>query len=204
MDALTEQKLMAMISDDPSTILLIRDYLVTDNMWKMAIQSEPGLFKYMDNPSYDMCMLAVNEDGQNLKYCVENPTVELTSELCYAAITNYPPAILEVPSYMRDDRMKEYAFDLDPTLVHVFSDIRPAYLDRKLREDPTFCRYLQEPTEEMEYKAIEHDPNYCGHVHNFTPRIRALIQALYPEIVPMLPACVNNVDSDSESLKTWG
>ncbi len=198
MEAIIEQRLMSMISDDPSSILLIKESLVTDNMWKIAIQGEPGLFKYMRKPSKELCEFAVNEDGANLKWCVENAIDDVTPELCIAAIGNYPPAIIDVPVSLMTHRLKEYAFDLDPTLIKVFSDVRPAYIEKKLSEDPTFCRYLSHPTEEMEYKAIEADPNYCAHIKNFTDRIRSLIKTLYPEILSLLPAFQKSGDSEFE------
>lgn len=197
MDALLEKKIMSLLSDDPSSILLIKDSLATENMWTMCIQEEPSLFQYVKHPSPELCKMAVSEDGANLKYCVSNPNVTVTSEMCYAAVESYPPAIFDVPMELQDHRIREYAFDLDPTLMHAFSDIRQSYIDAKLKEDPTFCRYLPCPTEDMEYRAIEADPNYCVHVRKFTPRIRGLIKTLYPEIIPLLTAFNNHDDVDN-------
>ena len=38
-----------------------------------------------------------------------------------------------------------------------------------------------------ELKAIENDPNYCVYVKRFTPRIKKLIETLYPDIIPLIP-----------------
>jgi len=185
-DVMREHRLMRLISDDPSIILLIRPVYTTENMWRIAIEQEPSLFRYMKNPSQEMCMFALKEDGSNLRVLVENPDVEVTPQMCYRAVKAYPPAIFDVPVDMRDDAIKEYAFDHDPTLMRHFSNVRPGYINRKLREDPTFARFLEHPTEDQEYRAIEYDPNYCVHLTQFTPRIMELIRTLYPDILPLI------------------
>lgn len=185
-DPMREHRLLKLISDDPSMILLIRPAYATENMWKIAIEQEPSLFQYMKSPSLEMCMFALKEDGSNLRVLVENPDIKVTPQMCYRAVKSYPPAIFSVPSEMRDDAIKEYAFDRDPTLMKHFSNIRLGYINRKLKEDPTFARYLDNPTEEQEYNAIAYDPNYCVHLTHFTPRIMELIRTLYPNLLPFM------------------
>lgn len=187
MDALREHKLMRLLSDDPSCILVLKDGYVTDNLWKICIQQEPALFQYMKNPSIDMCLYALQEDGSNLKYIVENKNIKITPKMCYTAVKSYPPAIFDVPVEMRDHNIKEFAFDLDPTLIRHFTNVRKVYIDRKLKEDPTFIRFLDDPDEDLIYRAIEADPNYCVYVKHFTPRLKALVETLYPDIIPLLP-----------------
>ena len=193
MDFYPNRKLLQLIAQDPSNILLVKDSLVTPQMWRYAIEQDPTLFQYIKNPSPDLCEFAVEESGENLKWVYEHNPDAITSEMCYTAIDSYPSAILHVPSELCDYPMKEYAIDLDPTLVQAFSDLRPAYIQEKLRVDPNFCRFLKNPTEEMEYKAVENDANYCAYVKHFTPRIKRLIETLYPEIIELLPN-FNKVD----------
>ena len=188
MDPIRERTILKLLSDDPSCILLLRSKCTTDNMWKVVIQLEPSLFQYMKDPSNEMCLYALKEDGSNLQYVVKNPSVKLTSEIIYTAVSNYPAAIFDVPVEMRDNAIKEFAFDRDPTLIKNFTNVRKEYINRKIKEDPSFIRFLNDPDEDLVCKAIENDPNYCVYVKKFTPRIKKLIETLYPDIIPLIPA----------------
>ena len=187
MDFYPNRKLLQLIAQDPSNILLVKDSLITPQMWRYAIEQDPSLFQYIKNPSPDICEFAVEQSGENLKHVRELNYDAITPQMCYDAISSYPSAILYVPSDLCDYQMREYAIDLDPTLVQAFSDLRPGYIQDKLQKDPSFCRFLRNPTEEMEYRAVEADANYCAYVKHFTPKIKALIRTLYPEIIPLLP-----------------
>ena len=187
MDPIRERTILKLLSDDPSCILLLRSKCTTDNMWKVVIQLEPSLFQYMKDPSNEMCLYALKEDGSNLQYVVKNPSVKLTSEMIYTAVSNYPAAIFDVPVEMRDNAIKEFAFDRDTTLIKNFTNVRKEYINRKIKEDPSFIRFLNDPDEDLVCKAIENDPNYCVYVKKFTPRIKKLIETLYPDIIPLIP-----------------
>ena len=187
MDPIRERTILKLLSDDASCILLLRSKCTTDNMWKVVIQLEPSLFQYMKDPSNEMCLYALKEDGSNLQYVVKNPSVKLTSEMIYTAVSNYPAAIFDVPVEMRDNAIKEFAFDRDPTLIKNFTNVRKEYINRKIKEDPSFIRFLNDPDEDLVCKAIENDPNYCVYVKKFTPRIKKLIETLYPDIIPLIP-----------------
>ncbi len=187
MDPMRERAILKLLSDDPTCILLLRNKCTTDNMWKVVIQLEPSLFQYMNNPSNEMCLFALKEDGSNLQYVVKNPDVKLTSEMLYTAVKSYPAAIFDVPVEMRDNAIKEFAFDQDPTLIKNFTNIRKEYIQRKIKDDPSFIRFLNDPDEDLVCKAIENDPNYCVYVKRFTPRIKKLIETLYPDIIPLIP-----------------
>ena len=187
MDPIRERAIMKLLSDDPACILLLRSKCTTDNMWKIVIQLEPNLFQYMKDPSNEMCLYALREDGSNLQYVVKNPSVKLTPEMIYTAVNNYPAAIFDVPAEMRDNAIKEFAFDRDPTLIKNFKNIRKEYINKKIKEDPSFIRFLNDPDEDLVCKAIENDHNYCVYVKKFTPRIKKLIETLYPDIIPLIP-----------------
>ena len=182
-----ERAILKLLSDDPACILLLRSKCTTDNMWKVVIQLEPSLFQYMKDPSNEMCLFALKEDGSNLQYVVKNPSVKLTPEMIYTAVNNYPAAIFDVPVEMRDNAIKEFAFDRDPTLMKNFKNVRKEYINRKIKEDPSFIRFLDDPDEDLVCKVIENDPNYCVYVKKFTPRIKKLIETLYPDIIPLIP-----------------
>ena len=146
------------------------------------LRSDGTVAYYLNENNY-----ALKEDGSNLQYVVKNPSVKLTPEMIYTAVNNYPAAIFDVPAEMRDNAIKEFAFDRDPTLMKNFTNIRKEYINRKIKEDPSFIRFLNDPDEDLVCKAIENDPNYCVYVKKFTPRIKKLIETLYPDIIPLIP-----------------
>lgn len=193
-----EMKIMSLLNDDPSLILLLKSKYTTDSMWRMCIQKEPGLFQYMKNPTSEMCEFAVEEDGNNLKYILQNKDIELTSKMIWTAVKTYPAAIFLVPSNLRTDSLKEFAFDHDPSLMKAFSRIRQSYIQRKLKENPGFVRYLNHPTEDMWCNAIREDPNICSYIREYTPKMKDIIYEYYPSLVPLLPALNNESVGISE------
>ena len=183
-----ERKLMSLLDDDPSLILLLKNKYATNRMWEICIEKEPQLFRYKRNPSKELCILALQEDGNNLKYIVNNPEINLSAEMIWTAIKSYPPAIFYLPRALQTDALKECAFDRDPSLMNSFTRIRTAYLERRLQQQPSLIRYVQNASEDMWISAIEKDPNVCPYVKKFTPRIRQLIQEKYPTYAMLLPA----------------
>ena len=157
-------------------------------MWQLCIQKEPSLFQHLRNPTPEMCLLALEEDGNNLQYITNNKEITLTSQMCWVAVLSYPSAILDVPAKFRTERLKEIAFDREPNLMQCFDRIRLSYLRRKLKEQPSLIRYVRFATEQMWCDAIKQDPNICTYIKEFTPKIRETILEYHPSIAPMLPA----------------
>jgi len=193
-----EQKILSLLNDDPSLILLLKSKYTTDAMWRMCIQKEPELFRFMKNPTPEMCEFAVGEDGNNLKYIIQNRDIKLTSAMIWTAVKTYPAAIFLVPSNLQTEPLKECAFDQDPSLMAFFPRIRHSYLKRKLSENPGLVRYLPHATEDMWCEAILEDPNICTYVKEFTPKIKQTIQDHYPSLVPLLPAMNSGGVSQTE------
>jgi len=187
------KRIRQMVMSDPSAILLLKPAIVDDRLWKLAIEQDPGLYRYNEHPSDELTAFAVELDGTNLKYAFTNPNVTVTKKLVFSAIQSYPPIIFDIPRDVRTNEMLEFAFDQDPTLIKYFDSVRRSYLDRKIAADPTFIRFLENPSEEQIYAAIEYDPNFCAYVKNFTPRIKELIQVLYPDIINMIPGLSNQI-----------
>lgn len=187
------QALIQIVENDPSAILLLKASMTTPQLWRIAIENDPSLYQYCENPSDELTMQALEEDGGNLKYAIENKNVKLTRKMVFAAIKNYPECIFDIPKDIRSTEMLEYAFDQNPGLMKSFDNVRKGYIDRKLKEDPTFIRFLDHPTEDQVYAAVEFDPNYCAYIQEFTPRIKELINILYPDIIPLIPGLSDRI-----------
>lgn len=160
----TEQKLLNLLSDDPSLILLLKGKYITDSMWRLCIQKEPSLFQCMKEPSNEMCLFALAEDGNNLKYILESTDISPTREMIWTAVKSYPPIILDIPPNLISDSLKEYAFDREPSLMKNYDRIRHTYLERKLKEDPTLVRYVKRATDDMWINAIRKQPSICAYL----------------------------------------
>ena len=158
-DPVREQRLIEMISNDPSIVIIFKNKYITDNMWKVAIENEPSLFQYMKQPSEEMILFALSEDGANVKY-LENMGVQMTPRMIYTAVKNYPGAIYLIPESYRSNRLKEFACTEDPSLMKELP-LKAHYIEGRLRKDPTLVRFLPSPTEDQLCNAIRHDPNVC-------------------------------------------
>lgn len=180
-----EQRILELLADDPTLILTFKYKYTTENMWKFCIENEPSLFQYMKNPSEEIVIYALSEDGANIKY-LKDMGIALTPKMIYAAVKSYPGAIYLIPEELRTTRLREYACREDPSLMRELP-LKKDYIEKRLKEDPTLVRFLKNPTEDQLCSAIAADPNICAYVEKFTPRVKALIKELYPEIIPLIP-----------------
>jgi len=185
MDPNREQRLLEILADDPSMILIFKYKHTTDNMWKICIENEPSLFQFMKTPSEEMILFALSEDGANIKYLKEMG-ISLTPRMIYTAVKSYPGAIYMIPAELRTTKLREYACNEDPSLMKELP-LKREYVEKKLKEDPALVRFLKNPTEDQLCKAIAADPNICAYVDKFTPKVKQLIKELYPEIIPLIP-----------------
>ena len=185
MDPTQEMRIYSLLSDYPSTILMFKYKYTTDNMWKIAIENEPSLFQYMKDPSEEMVLLALNEDGANIQY-LEKMGIRITPKMMYVAVHNYPRAIYLIPKELRTAHLREYACKEDSTLMNELP-LQRSFINRQLKSDPTLMRFIKNPTEEQICDAIRADPAVCAYIEKFTPKIKELIRELYPEIIPLIP-----------------
>ncbi len=197
-DPVREQRLIELIANDPSIIVIFKNKFISDNMWKVAIENEPSLFQYMKQPSEEMILFALNEDGANVQY-LEEMGVQMTPRMIYTAVKSYPGAIYLIPESYRSNRLKEFACTEDPSLMKDLS-LKSHFIESRLRKDPTLVRFLDSPTEDQLCNAIRHDPNVCVYIDHYTPKIKALIKELYPEIIPLIPRLQNEFSDRNENV----
>lgn len=180
-----EQRILELLADDPSMILIFKNKYTTDNMWKISIELEPSLFQFMKNPSEEMILYALSEDGANIKY-LKDMGITLTPRMIYAAVKSYPGSIYLIPQELRTTKLREFACTEDPSLMKELP-LKKEYIERRLKEDPRLVRFLKDPTEDQICRAIAADPNICAYVDKFTPKVKDLIKELYPDIIPLIP-----------------
>ncbi len=185
MNPTREQKIFELLSEDPSAILMFKNKYTTENMWKICIENEPSLFQFMKNPSEEMILYALSEDGANIKY-LKDMGIQLTPKMIYTAVKSYPGAIYMIPQELRTSRLREFACNEDPSLMKELT-LKRDYIDKRLKTDPTLVRFLKNPTEDQLCNAIIADPNICAYIENFTPKVKQLIKELYPDIIPLIP-----------------
>ena len=180
-----EQKILELLADDPSLILIFKNKYTTDNMWKFCIENEPSLFQFMKTPSEEMILYALSEDGANIKY-LKGMGIQLTPKMIYTAVRNYPGAIYLIPPELRTSKLREFACREDPSLMRELP-LKKEFIEKCLKEDPRLVRFLKNPTEDQICNAISADPNICAYIEKFTPKVKQLIKDLYPEIIPLIP-----------------
>lgn len=189
-DELLKHKLLNLLIDNPSFILLLKNKYIDDDVWKFCIEREPSLFKYMKTPSVEMCEFAVSNDGYNLKY-IKNKFkyIPITKKMAYLAIHNSARALFYVPKDIIDIGLMELAFDSDPSLMKEFdfNQLRYEYVRRTLIDNPSYIKYINNPAEELIISAIKKEPNVCVYFENISPRVREVIDELYPDLLSLYP-----------------
>lgn len=189
-DELLKHKLLNLLIDNPSFILLLKNKYIDDDVWKFCIEREPSLFKYMKTPSVEMCEFAVSIDGYNLKY-IKNKFnyISITKKMAYLAIHNSARALFYVPKDIIDIGLMELAFDSDPSLMKEFdfNQLRYEYVRRVLNDNPSYIKYINNPAEELIISTIKKEPNVCVYFENISPRVREVIDELYPDLLSLYP-----------------
>lgn len=185
-------KLLALIIDDPSTILLLKNRYITDDLWQFAITQEPSLFEDVKDPSVEICITALEADGANLKILKKKHRhIPITRKMAYAAVSNCPDAIKDVPKELIDNGLMELAFDGKPSLMLDFTKIRPAYITKTLRENPSYIKYVKHINENLVCDAMLENPNIALYFDVLTPKMKSLIETNYPEMVQFIPQLFN-------------
>lgn len=195
-DSVRESKLLPILIDDPQMILMFKEEYVTENMWRVAISNEPPIFQHVQNPSNDLVLFALSQDGTNIRY-LPKMGIEYTPEIIYTAINQYPGAIFMLPERYQTNRVKEYACAHDPSLMkHMV--LREDYVNKRLRADPTEVRYLSSPSEEQLLRALDENPTVCAYIHHFTPSMVRLIKEKYPSLIQMIPHLKSQISELNE------
>lgn len=196
MDPQREHRILELLTDDPSVILMFKSEETTENMWKIAIENEPALFQSMPDPSHEMVLYALSQDGANLRY-LQRMGIPLTPEYIYAAVDNYPGAIFMVPETLWSTKLKEFACSKDTSLMKEVPLSR-SYIESQLRRDPTLVRFLPNPSENQLCAAIDANPSVCAYITDFTPKMIRLIQAKYPALISLIPRLKERISELNE------
>lgn len=178
-------KIMRWIAEDPSMVLIIKNRYLTEDMWDYCIEQEPELFSAMQNPSSEFIDKVVKKNGYLILIAIEKWPEKVTKNMVYHAVCNIPDIIVDIPNKWLDWRIREAAYDRSPKLMKFDKSIRYAYVERRIREDPTVIQYIS-ATEDQICEAIRLSPAVCVYIKNMTPRIKDLIRELYPESYPLL------------------
>jgi len=177
-----KQKILNAIISDPEIVLLLKEKYVDEEVWKFCIEREPSLFRKMKHPSSELCMFACEIDGANLKTIKNKFTyVTITDAMVLKSVKSNPKAILSVPKKFLSNDLMEIAFDEDPSLMEYFSDIRPEYQEKLIREKPYAIKYVKEPSEEIICGAIKEYPNICAYLKALTPAMMNILHDNHPD-----------------------
>lgn len=170
------------ITRDPGIITIFKEKYVDDEIWKYCISQEPSIFKKMKHPSYDICLYACEIDGMNLKYVVNKFSyINITAVMVFKAVRSNPNAILYVPKSMLSESLKEMAFDVNPSLMTRFSNIRKEYILSKLKENPIIIQYvIDKIDEDVVCDMIKQNPNICVYIDHMTSEMTKVLKENHP------------------------
>jgi hypothetical protein len=183
-EEIIESRLLKVLVDDPTMILVLKNKYITDGLWKFCIEREPSLFKEMKNPDEEMCEFALKIDGYNLKYIRRKFNyIKITKKMVYLALSTCAKAILYVPNNILDEGLKEIAFDKNPALMKEFNYIRPEYINKKIKENPSIIKFINNPAEDMIIDAMILEPNVCVYFDKLTPKMIEILKEYHPQFL---------------------
>jgi len=181
-----DEKLFDMLYDTPEMILLLKNRYQTPKVWKFCIEREPSLFGQMENPTEDIAIYALDVCGENIIPLVNKfDYIPVTKKMAFTALRSYPGAILYIPQNILCEEMFNMAFNSQPSLLGAYDNLGNDYLLRRVRERPSDIRYINNPSEELKYAALEKDPNVCVYIDNLTPQMISLLYDLKPGLAEM-------------------
>lgn len=183
-----KEKILGMLIDDPSMIVLLKNKYINDDIWMFCIEREPSVFQFMINPSVAMCFYALEQDGHNLKYIRDKFTnIDITRKMAFIAIKNYPKAIYYVPKGILDDGLKEMAFAQDPSLMQSFTNIRPEFIKELVLNNPSYIKYIKDPDENLVCDLLIDHPNIIVYMTSITEKMRETLSTYHPELLSFIP-----------------
>lgn len=180
-----QTKIMKLVVEDPSMILVLKEEYVTDDLWIFCIQMEPSLFRKIRHPSLKICYAAIEADGMNIKR-VQKVGYDITPRMALAAVKNNPAAIFSIPKELWAESLLELACNGDPSLIKEFhNELREDYINRKLRENPSIIQYI-DATDEQKIETLKIMPQICVYFSNPSPRLVEAMRTYAPEFYSLM------------------
>lgn len=179
-----KETLALVLVDKPIMARVIKDKYMDEDLWLYCIEKEPTVFKHMKNPSYPICLAAVQIDGYNLKYIAKKMIDE---RMCVLAVKSNPIAIQFVPTKFKTNAMVELAIDSNPEIISQFKDLTEDFLRRQVKKHPSIIKDIENPSEELICMAIKEEPNVILYFDNPTPAMIDVIRRNYPDLLQLLP-----------------
>lgn len=186
-----KNKVLRLLIEDPTMISLVKSKYLTDDIWKFCIEREPSVFKYMIDPSVDMCFYALEQDGHNLKYIRNRfKNIKIDYRMAYIAISNCPKAIYYVPRNVLDEGLKELAIKKDPSFLMSFKLENEDTIRELLEENPTVIKYIDDPLkyEDVICRIMVDNPNIIVYCNTITDSMREVLSKYHPEYLSFIPA----------------
>lgn len=178
-------RILKTLYNDPILITCLKEKYVSDELWMYCIEREPSVFAEMKHPNEKICNFAVEVDGNNLKVIRDKfDYIPITERMCYIAVKNCPKAILYVPPRILDGNyaLQEMAFDKDPSLMAYFEDVRPEYIKKKVLENPSYLKYINNPDEDLVCEVLMKYPNTVVYFENLTQRMIETLKCYHPDV----------------------
>lgn len=173
------------LSEHPEAIIFIKSKYLDDEDWEDAVTQNPEVFPYCKDPSYDMCRIAVEYNGEFLFHCPENLWDRY---LVTQAVVTTPRIITskKFPEKYKTFEMTKLAVEHDPSILGDV-DLPDEEIHRVIRWKPSAIRYLKHPSEELCCYAITRDPNVILSFKKITPAMLQVIYENYPDFNMAFP-----------------
>ncbi|ARF12430.1 protein of unknown function DUF4116 [Klosneuvirus KNV1] len=176
------------------------DPKILDTIYKM-LETDPEIFGYIPNPSYNICLKAVELDGFNIEYV---STIFQTEELCLKAIKANPWCI----KYIKDqtDIYVLAAISENPKTIKYITETTPDIEMLAVKINGKAIKNIQNQTEELCSEAIKSDPKALKYIKNQTDKMCMEVIKLNPLYIKYVKQqtyelCALAVDLDPNAIE---
>lgn len=182
-----EEKCKKLITVYPLLIRFMRDEDVNlEDDYVKAITTDSRAIQFIKNKTPELCRLAVQICGDNLKYVDDQ-----TEELCIIAVTETPHALKYVKNQTEDIAIQ--AVKRNGLMIDYVKNQTDNVCLAALTEDIYSIQFIKNPSDKICRFAISKKPYIVQYIEN--PTVEHYIMALMED-----PACITYIDTDNKDL----
>lgn len=184
---LDEHKSKEIISSHPLLIRFINgDEINLEDTYIKAITSDSRAIQFIKNKTPELCKLAVQMCGDNLKYIDDQ-----TDELCMIAVADSPNALKYVKKQTEDIAL--LAVKRNGLMIDYVKNQTDDVCIAALTEDIYSIQFIRDPNDVVCKFAITKKPYSIQYIEN--PTVEHYIMAIVRD-----PACITYIDTDNKDL----
>jgi hypothetical protein len=123
---------------------------------------DPFHIRFIDNPSEKLCKLAVQQDGNAIKYI---PKRQRNEEVCKLALQRNGDVIHYIHEHQRSEDVCKLAVQQHPYLIRYIHNPSEEVCKLAIQIDPFAIQYIHNPSEEVCKLAFQRNPGVIRYIN---------------------------------------